>query len=93
VKSGTPIVQIDNDRCIVTRWDFKPGQETGVHIHGHDYCVVPLADGVLKIVDADGAETLTEMKAGVSYFRGLGVHHNVINANDFDFSFVEVEFK
>lgn len=90
---GTPTSQIDNDRTIVTRWDFKPGEETGVHIHGHDYCVVPLLDGVLKIVAPDGTETLAEMKAGQSYYREAGVHHNVINANDFDYSFVEVEFK
>ena len=90
---GTPTSQIDNDRTIVTRWDIKPGEETGVHIHGHDYCVVPLLDGVLKIVAPDGTETLAEMKAGQSYYREAGVHHNVINANDFDYSFVEVEFK
>lgn len=90
---GIPTVQVDNDRCIVTRWDFKPGAETGVHIHGHDYCVVPLRDGILKIVDPDGNETLAQMRAGESYFRPKGVHHNVINANDFDYAFVEIEFK
>jgi len=91
--TGTPTTQVDNDICIVTRWDFKPGEETGEHIHGHDYCVVPLLDGVLKIVAPDGSETLAPMKAGESYFRDKGVHHNVINANDFDYSFVEIEFK
>ena len=90
---ATPTTQIENDRTIVTRWDFRPGEETGVQIHGHDYCVVPLLDGVLKIVAPDGIETLNDMKAGQSYFREKGVHHNVINANDFDYSFVEIEFK
>lgn len=90
---ATHTTQIDNERSIVTQWDFKPGEETGVHIHQHDYCVVPLMDGVLKIVAPDGTETLAEMKAGASYFREKGVHHNVINANDFDYAFVEVEFK
>ena len=88
-----PTTQVDNDRTIVTRWDFAPGAETGEHVHGHDYCVVPLLDGVLKIVTLDGTETLADMKAGESYFREKGVHHNVINANDFDYSFVEIEFK
>ncbi len=90
---ATPTTQVDNDRTRVTRWDFAPGAETGVHIHEFDYCVVPLLDGVLKIVTPDGVETFAELKAGVSYYRDEGVHHNVINANDFDFSFVEVEFK
>ena len=88
-----PTSQVGNDRTIVTRWDFAPGAETGEHVHGHDYCVVPLLDGVLKIVAPDGTETLADMKAGESYFREKGVHHNVINANDFDYSFVEIEFK
>lgn len=90
---GRATVQVDNDTCIVTRWDFAPGEETGVHIHGHDYCVVPLKDGILKIVAPDGTETLADMTAGQSYYRSKGVHHNVINANDFDYSFVEIEFK
>ena len=90
---AVPTTQVDNDRTVITRWDFAPGAETGVHIHGHDYCVVPLMDGVLKIIDPDGGETLAEMKAGGPYFRPKGVHHNVINANDFDFAFVEVELK
>ena len=90
---ATPTTQVDNDRTIITRWEFMSGEETGELIHGQDYCVVPLLDGVLKIVAPDGTETLADMKAGQSYFREKGVHHNVINANDFDYSFVEVEFK
>ena len=90
---AVPTTQIDNDLTIVTRWDFAPGAETGEHIHGHDYCVVPLQDGILKIVDPQGGETLAEMQAGKSYYRSKGVHHNVINANDYDYSFVEIEFK
>ena len=89
---ATPTTQIDNDRTRVTEWRFAPGAETGVHIHEYDYVVVPMLDGVLKIVAPDGTETLAEMKAGQSYFREKGVHHNVINANDFDYVFVEVEF-
>ena len=91
--AAVPDVQVDNDRICVTRWSFAPGAETGEHIHGYDYCVIPMRDGVLKIVAPDGTETLAELKAGVSYYRPKGVHHNVINANDFDYSFVEIEFK
>jgi len=90
---ATSKTQIDNDRTRVTEWTFAPGAETGVHIHEYDYVVVPMLDGILKIVAPDGSETLAAMKAGQSYFREKGVHHNVINANDYEFSFVEVEFK
>lgn len=86
-------VQIDNERTRVTEWRFAPGAETGEHIHEHDYVVVPGGDGTLKIVAPDGVETMAELKAGASYFREKGVHHNVINANDFEYTFVEIEFK
>ena len=86
-------VQIDNERTRVTEWRFQPGDETGEHIHEFDYVVVPGKDGKLKIVAPDGQENFAELKAGISYFRQKGVHHNVINANDFEYSFVEVEFK
>ena len=90
---GVGTIQIDNEKARVTEWRFAPGAETGEHIHEYDYVVVPGADGTLKIVDPDGNESLADMKAGQSYFREKGVHHNVINANDFEYSFVEVEFK
>ncbi len=86
-------VQVDNARTRVTEWRFAPGAETGEHIHEYDYVVVPGLDGVLKIVLPDGSETLAELRAGISYFREKGVHHNVINANAFEFSFVEIEIK
>ncbi len=90
---ATPDQQADNDITRVTRWSFAPGAETGFHVHEMDYVVVPMLDGQLKIVSPEGEETVAELKAGQSYFRKAGVHHNVINANDYPFSFVEIEFK
>ncbi|MCA8967082.1 MAG: cupin domain-containing protein [Planctomycetes bacterium] len=88
-----PTVQADNDRTRVTRWDFAPGAETGFHRHEYDYVIVPVTTGSLRLVDGQGKETLAPLQAGVSYFREVGVEHNVFNANDFPFAFVEVEFK
>ena len=45
-----PKVFIDNERVIVTEWHFKPGDATGHHRHGHDYVVVPLTTGKLRLV-------------------------------------------
>ena len=45
------------------------------------------------IIDNNGNETISELKKGVSYFREKGVNHNVINFNEFPYSFVEIEFK
>lgn len=85
--------QIDNDRVRVTEWRFAPGAATGFHRHEYDYVIVPLVTGKLRLIDAQGAESEADLQAGQCYFRGLGVEHDVINANDFDFAFVEVELK
>jgi quercetin dioxygenase-like cupin family protein len=90
---AVPTVQVDNDRVRVTQWRFAPGAETGEHVHQMDYVVVPLGDGPLKLVARDGAESFADLKHGVSYFRKAGVHHNVINPNDYEFAFVEIELK
>ncbi|MEM9604630.1 MAG: cupin domain-containing protein [Pseudomonadota bacterium] len=89
-EAAVGVKQVENDRVIVTEWQFGVGAETGWHTHGHDYVVVPGRDGALVIED-DTGETRVELKAGQSYFRRAGVHHNVINGNDYPFSFVEVE--
>ena len=86
------IKQLENDRVIVTEWRFAPGAETGWHIHGHDYVVVPLTTGTLRLETHDGDKT-AELQVGVSYTRLAGVEHNVINANDYFLSFIEVELK
>lgn len=86
-------VQVDNERVRVTEWRFAPGAETGEHVHKMDYVVVPLESGRLKLVSPGGQETFADLTRGASYFRKAGVHHNVINGNDYEFAFVEIEFK
>ena len=86
-------VMIDNEKTRVTRWSFEPGEDNGEHIHEYDYVVVPLMDGQLKIINHDGEISISELSEGVSYFRKKGGNHNVINNNDFPYSFVEIEFK
>ena len=94
-KPGTavPTVFVDNARARVTEWRFpKRGDNTGWHRHEYDYVVVPLFDGFLEIVDADGNVTKAPMQNGVPYFREAGVEHDVLNGNDFECAFVETEF-
>jgi len=92
IMQATAVVQVENERVIVTRWHFVPGAETGHHVHALDYVVVPLTSGTLRLDDgADARESLLE--AGLSYANVAGTAHNVINANDYDFSFVEIELK
>lgn len=89
---AVPTVQIDNERVIVTEWRFPAGAETGYHVHAHDYVVVPMTTGVLRLVEPDGTREV-ELKAGVSYARPAGVAHNVVNVNAGEFSFIEIELK
>jgi quercetin dioxygenase-like cupin family protein len=85
-------IQVDNPRVRVTEWRFAPGAETGWHRHAFDYVVVPQTTGKLRLESKEGV-SLADLHAGQSYFRTVGVEHNVINANDYEFIFVEVELK
>jgi quercetin dioxygenase-like cupin family protein len=89
---ATAHIQVDTDRVIVTEWRFAPGAETGHHVHAHDYVVVPLTSGTLRLEESGGTRDV-ELQAGASYARPRGVAHNVINANSFEFRFVEIELK
>ena len=92
IVKATSTVQMANERVIVTEWRFAPGAETGHHVHAHDYVVVPLTSGTLRLVDAAGVKE-SSLQAGASYGRLAGVAHNVINANNHEFRFVEIELK
>jgi beta-alanine degradation protein BauB len=89
---GTPRVLIDNDRVRVTRWRFAPGAATGWHRHEHDYVIVPLTDGSLTLVEPEG-DRRSALTTGVPYFREAGVEHDVVNANEHEFEFIEIEVK
>jgi beta-alanine degradation protein BauB len=93
VSKAVPTVLIDNERVRVTEWRFAPGAATGWHRHAMDYVVVPMKDGVLELVGADEVRTRAELKKGMPYFRNAGVEHDVINANAFEYAFIEVELK
>ena len=86
------ILQVENERVIVTEWRFPPGADTGYHVHGHDYVVVPLTTGTLRLEEPTGTRDAA-LQAGVSYARPAGIAHNVVNINDFEFRFVEIEIK
>jgi quercetin dioxygenase-like cupin family protein len=92
MSDATSIKHIENERVIVTEWRFTPGASTGWHRHAHDYVIVPLMDGRLRLATADG-ETVAEMTKGVPYYRPAGVEHDVINASDGDYAFIEVEIR
>jgi beta-alanine degradation protein BauB len=92
--SGTAkaVKHVDNERVTVWEYRFAAGDNTGWHRHGHDYVVVPLMDGKVRLETKEGS-SIAEMKKGVPYFRKEGVEHDVINANDTEYAFIEIELK
>ena len=91
--TATGTVLIENAQTRVTEWRFPGrGDNTGWHRHAHDYVVVPLFDGALTLREPGGVEREARLNNGVPYFRQSGVEHDVVNANDFEIAFIEIEF-
>lgn len=88
-----PEVLLDNEQVIVTRWSFADGAETGWHRHGHDYVVVPLADGTLVLEEPGDVVRAAPLGFAKPYFRPEGVEHNVVNGTGGPFAFLEIEIK
>jgi quercetin dioxygenase-like cupin family protein len=91
--AAIPPVQSDHDRVRVVEWRFAPGAATGWHTHGYDYVVVPMTTGRLLLEEPGGVSRHAQLTAGISYTRAAGVEHDVINDNDGEFVFVEIEMK
>ncbi len=89
----TATLLVDDDRTRVTRFDFEPGQDTGWHVHGHDYVITAITDCHMRLELPGGEVNEVTVPAGRAYARDKGVEHNVINAGDAPMSFVEVELK
>ena len=92
IERAIPTVQIENDVVRVTEWRFAPGAATGHHRHEYAYVVVPMTTGKLRLDEPEG-QRYAQLTAGQSYTRPACVEHDVINANDFPFVFVEIEIK
>jgi len=86
-------VQIDDNHLRVTEWRFAPGAATGYHRHDHDYVVVPVRDGELKILGPKGEVSVAKLEQGKSRFRNAGVEHDVINNGPGEMVFIEIELK
>ena len=85
------VTHIDDERFRVTEWRFGPGAETGWHRHGHDYVIVPITDGTLRLEEPGDTVREAPLAQHVPYSRRIGVEHNVINGGDAPLAFLEVE--
>lgn len=86
-------LQIENERVRVTEWRFAPGAATGWHRHEHDYVVVPMTTGRLMLLEPGNSVRYADLVAGSAYTRPAGVEHDVVNVNESEFSFIEIELK
>ena len=86
------IPRLEDGRIIAAEWRMAPGAETGWHRHERDYVVVYLSSGNL-LVETKQGEITVPLEKGQVTSREAGVEHNVINTNDFEFVFVEIEIK
>lgn len=89
--NATPRVLIENARVRVTRWTVAATEETGLHRHGHDYVVLPLTDGLMRVTAVDGSTAVHRLDRGAPYFREAGAEHTVGNGGEGLLDFVEVE--
>jgi beta-alanine degradation protein BauB len=86
------VAKLDTEEVRITEWRFGPGDATGFHRHDYDYVVVPLTTGTLRAIAAAG-DTVMPLTPGAAYFRKAGVEHDVVNAGDEAFAFIEIELK
>ena len=82
----------DGARVRIVRFTLTPGAETGWHTHALDYIIVPYDDCKVR-VDRRTGSVEAEMFRHAPYFRQKGVEHDVINANDGEYAFIEIELK
>ena len=91
---ATSLVQVENERVLVTEWRFAPGADTGHHVHAHDSVVVPLTSGTLRLEDTARVCEDATLQVGASYARPAGVAGTTSSTSTgFEFRFVEVELK
>jgi quercetin dioxygenase-like cupin family protein len=85
---------VDDERIRITTWTFgEDGDNTGWHVHEHDYIVVPVTGGRFVVTDPDGAKRELTQHAGSPYLGRAGTEHDVANATGAAAVFVEIELK
>ena len=90
---GTETVLLDNDITRITEWVFRPGEQTGWHLHNWDYVTIQQSGGCLKIVAADGSARMVDYTPDVANYRQAPIEHNARNVSDEIVKVLEIEYK
>jgi mannose-6-phosphate isomerase-like protein (cupin superfamily) len=83
--------QIDNSTFRVTKWTIEPSDAIPMHLHEHEYVVVPLVNDTMYVTNSDGSEIAANLRIGQSYTRSAGAEHTVANRGTDTIVFVEIE--
>jgi len=73
---------LENDRVIVWRYRWNPGEPTPVHFHDKDVVVLYLEDSPLQSIEPNGKVTLNEYKSGDIRFNKRDRVHSELLAHD-----------
>ena len=90
---ATHTVLMEDDNMIVTHWIFKPGEQTGWHVHDLDYMPIQLSTGRLLFEFPDGTKEEIDYVPGTSSYVKAPLEHNAINIGTVDIVALEIEFK
>lgn len=91
MRPGKSRVLLETNEVRVTRWILSGDEETGQHRHLHNYVVVPLAPGRMRVTAVDGGVTVHPLDKGMPYYREAGAEHTVCSDDDGVLDFVELE--
>jgi len=86
-------IVLENDKMIVTHWVFKPGEQTGWHLHEMDYMPIQLSEGKLMFQFTDGSTKEIDYIPRTTSIVRAPLEHNAINTSDIDVVALEIEFK
>lgn len=86
-------IVLENDEIIVTHWTFKPGEQTGWHLHELDYMPIQLSTGKLMFEFPDGTTKEINYIPKTTSLVKAPLEHNAINTSNEDVVALEIEFK
>ena len=86
-------VVLENDEIIVTHWVFKPGEQTGWHLHEMDYMPIQLSEGRLRFEFPDNSTKEVDYVPRTTSIVKAPLEHNAINVSDIEMVALEIEFK
>ena len=84
---------LEDDKTLITHWVIKPGEQTGWHLHNHDYVTIQQSYGTLYLEHSDGAIREVKYSPGTTRSVKAPVEHNAINIGDVNIEVIEIEYK